>query len=89
MTDISDLKSQLLSDNPSQANATAADIAKRAQNMKKETSGWEWTVASYVPVYGGDVAKVKELSDVLDELAQADPRQQRTQIKTEENPKRD
>ena len=70
MTDISDLKSQLLSDNPSQANATAADIAKRAQNMKKETSGWEWTVASYVPVYGGDVAKVKELSDVLDELAQ-------------------
>lgn len=69
MTDISDLKSQIMSDDPSKANATAADIAKRAKDMKAETDGWAWKVASYVPVYGGDVAKVKELSNVFDDLA--------------------
>ena len=70
MSDISDLKAKIISDDPSQATATAADIAKRASNMKAETSGWEWTVASYVPVYGSDVAKVRELSNVFDDLAQ-------------------
>ncbi len=69
MTDINDLRSQLISDDPSQALPTASDIAKRAKNMKAETSGWEWTVASFVPVYGSDISKVRELSEVLDDLA--------------------
>lgn len=69
MSDISSLKDQVLAEQPDQANATAQDIAKRAANMKAETSGWAWTVASYVPVYGSDVAKVKELSVILDDLS--------------------
>lgn len=69
MDEISDLKDQILSENPTQANATASDIAKRAKAMKEETSRWEWTVGSYVPVYGGDVNKVRELAGVFDELA--------------------
>lgn len=69
MKDLSDLKSQVTSDDPSQANATAADISKHAKAMKEETGGWAWTVASYVPVYGEDVAMVKELSDILVDLS--------------------
>ncbi len=69
MTEISDLKDQILAENPDQANATAKDIAKRSENMKQETSSWEWTVGSFVPVYGSDIAKVKELANVFDDLA--------------------
>ena len=69
MSNINDLKDQVLSENPEQANATANKIAKSAASMKDETSGWAWTVASFVPVYGGDVGKVRELSNVFDDLA--------------------
>lgn len=69
MKDITDLKDQVLGEQGDAAKATAADIAKRAANMKSETSGWAWTVAGYVPVYGSDVSTVRELSTILDELS--------------------
>ena len=69
MSEMSDLKDQILAENPTQANATAQDIAKRASNMRNETSGWAWKVASIVPVYGDDIVKVRELSGVLDDLS--------------------
>ncbi len=69
MSDLSDLKSKIVSDDPSQANATVSDIVKHSKNMEEELSGWEWTVASYVPVYGSDINKVRELSDILKDLS--------------------
>ena len=69
LTDISDLKNQILNEQGDAAKATAADISKRAENMTKETSGWSWKIASYVPVYGSDVNSVRELSNVLEELS--------------------
>lgn len=70
MSDISDLKDQILGEQDEAANATARDIAKRAANMKEETSGWEWSVARFIPEYGSDVEMVRELADVFDNLAQ-------------------
>ncbi len=69
MDNISDLKDQILSENPDQANATASKIAKSAASMKEETSGWSWTVASFIPVYGEDIKKVRELSTIFDDLS--------------------
>lgn len=68
MTDISNLKDQVFNEQAEAANATARDIVNRAENMKKETSGWAWDVASKVPVYGSDVQIVKDLADVLYDL---------------------
>lgn len=69
MSDITTLTDKLMSDDPSQATAIAGGIADRAKNMKSETEKWQWSVASYVPVYGSDVAKVRELANVLDDLS--------------------
>jgi len=69
MSDITTLTDKLMSEDPSQANAIAGNIADHAKNMKSETDKWQWSVASYVPVYGSDVAKVRELSNVLDDLS--------------------
>ena len=69
MDEVSDLKDQLFSDDPNQARATALDIAEHAQHMKATAAGWEWTVASFIPVYGSDVAKVRELTNIVDDFA--------------------
>lgn len=69
MSDISTLTDKVMSDDPGQATAIAANIADRAKSMKQETEGWAWSVAAYVPVYGSDVVKVRELANVLDDLS--------------------
>lgn len=69
MSSIDDLKDQILADDYDQAKSTAANIASHAQKMKDETDGWEWIVASAIPVYGADVANVCVLASTFDDLA--------------------
>lgn len=70
MADLSDLKDPILAEDSEKANALASDIAEHAANMKEETSGWAWDVACYIPVYGSDIQKVKELAVIMDDLSQ-------------------
>ena len=69
MSDLSDLKDPILNEDPDKANALAQDIVKRSADMSEELSGWAWSVASVIPVYGGDVQKVKDLAAIMNDLS--------------------
>ncbi|MDD6729981.1 MAG: DUF4012 domain-containing protein [Eggerthellaceae bacterium] len=65
----SSLKDQLLSGDTQGAHNSATAIASSASDMHNRTSGWAWTLASLMPVYGNDVQAVRTLCASFDDLA--------------------
>ena len=63
------LSENLEAPDKSQAEDTALRIAKTAQHMKASTDGFPFAVSSLFPVYGGDVATMRELASILDTLS--------------------
>lgn len=66
---VDDLKGQITSGDYEGAKSSAQDLSNIAQQMQQETSSDLWKLASRVPVYGGDVQKVRTLAAVFQDLA--------------------
>lgn len=62
------LQANVVTGKNSDAQTTAKALASQASDMKKETSGILWTIGSYVPVYGRDLAKARTAASTLDDL---------------------
>lgn len=63
------LKDAITSGDYAAAQAASEEMASIAAEMKQETDQDLWKIASRVPVYGGDVAKVRTLANVFEDLS--------------------
>ena len=66
---VDDLKGQITSGDYAGAQASAQDLSNIAKQMQQELSSEQWELASHLPVYGGDVQKVRTLAIVFGDLA--------------------
>lgn len=63
------LKDAITAGDYAKAHEASEEMASIASEMKQETDGDLWKLASRVPVYGGDVAKVRTMSSVFVDLS--------------------
>jgi len=63
------LKDAITAGDYAKAQEASEQMASIAEQMKQETDGDLWKLASRVPVYGGDVAKVRTLATVFEDLS--------------------
>lgn len=66
---VNELKGQITSGDYEGAQASAQELSAIAAEMSAETSTPIWNMAAKVPVYGGDVEKVRTLAVVFQDLA--------------------
>ena len=66
---LSTFKGQIKEGDAAGAQQTAAQMADVASRMRQETDTPLWVAASYVPVYGSDIASVRTLATVFDDLS--------------------
>lgn len=70
MSEVSSMKDYLKEGEGEQLNATASTVAEQIASMRKTVEGPAWTIASFVPVYGGDIKLVRGVMEQADILAQ-------------------
>lgn len=66
---LSTFKGQIKEGDSAGAHQTAAQMAQVASRMRQETDTPLWAAASYMPVYGSDIASVRTLVMVFDNLS--------------------
>lgn len=70
ISEIKSMKDYLKEGEGEQLNATASTVAEQIATMRKTVEGPAWTIASFVPVYGGDIKLVRGVMEQVDILAQ-------------------
>lgn len=63
------LKSAIKAGDAVSLSKVSSDVNVSAHSIQNELSGFEWTVASFVPVLGDDIRSVRTLGDVLVDLS--------------------
>lgn len=66
---LSTLKDQIKEGDSAGAQQTAAQMAEVAARMRQETDTPLWAAATVIPVYGSDIASVRTLATVFDDLS--------------------
>lgn len=66
---LSTFKDQIKEGDSAGAQQTAKQMAEVAARMQGETASPLWAVASYIPVYGSDIASVRTLATVFNDLS--------------------
>lgn len=70
ISEVSSMKDYLKEGEGEQLNATASTVAEQIASMRKTVEGPAWTIASFVPVYGGDIKLVRGVMEQANILAQ-------------------
>lgn len=70
MSQAKTLKDDLKNGDGEQLLATSQSIASQISAMEKTTEGLNWTIASYIPVYGDDIRAARGLMEQANNLAQ-------------------
>ena len=68
VNDIETIKECLISGNSAKAQQTAQDLSRRAKAISEETDGGLWVLAEKIPVYGEDVATMRTLTYVFEDV---------------------